>query len=134
GPAQRAAAAEYRMNANFNHSAADMLRQSAGLVNQQNAHHFRARAYSKAADVLDSLESDVRDLVAMRGVDGLRELQGIGPGLAAAITEIATTGRLSRLDRLRGDAEPEVLFRTVPGIGPELARLIHEHLHVSTLE
>jgi hypothetical protein len=55
-------------------------------------------------------------------------------GLAAAIEEIGRTGRLARLDRLRGAADPEALFRTVPGVGPELARRIHADLHIDTLE
>ena len=62
------------------------------------------------------------------------QLPGIGKGLAAAIDEIARTGRLSQFDRLRGESSPETLFRSLPGIGPELAQLIHETLHVDTLE
>jgi transposase len=45
-----------------------------------------------------------------------------------------TTGRWGQLERLRGTAEPEKLFRVVPGIGAGLARRIHESLHVDTLE
>ncbi|KPK36461.1 MAG: DNA-binding protein, partial [Gammaproteobacteria bacterium SG8_47] len=40
----------------------------------------------------------------------------------------------SRLDSLSGSLEPEKLFQTVPGIGPELARRIHEDLGTDTLE
>src|ERR1019366_4014860 len=45
-----------------------------------------------------------------------------------------STGKWSQLDRLRGGLEPEVAFRSVPGVGPKLAQIIHEHLHVDTLE
>jgi hypothetical protein len=38
------------------------------------------------------------------------------------------------LDRLRGSIDPVSLFRTVPGIGPELARRLHDVLGVDTLE
>jgi hypothetical protein len=38
------------------------------------------------------------------------------------------------LDRLEGEIAPEDLFTTVPGIGEDLARRIHEQLHVETLE
>jgi DNA polymerase (family X) len=30
--------------------------------------------------------------------------------------------------------DPEVSFQNIPGIGPAFARLIHEHLHIDTLE
>lgn len=45
-----------------------------------------------------------------------------------------TSGRWAQLDRLRGDIDPATLFRSVPGMGPELARRIHEQLHVDSLE
>jgi hypothetical protein len=38
------------------------------------------------------------------------------------------------LDRLEGQICPEDLFRTVPGIGEELARRIHRDLDIETLE
>ena len=84
--------------------------------------------------MLESLQDDVRDLLAKEGIDGLVKLPGIGKGLAAAIDEIARTGRLAQLDRLRGEASPEVVFQTLPGVGPGLARDIHDRLHVDTLE
>jgi hypothetical protein len=37
-------------------------------------------------------------------------------------------------DRLRGSLEPEQLFRTIPGIGPELAAKVHDELQIETLE
>ena len=35
---------------------------------------------------------------------------------------------------MRGKLDPEASFQNIPGIGPVFARLIHEHLHVDTLE
>jgi hypothetical protein len=51
-----------------------------------------------------------------------------------AIMEMLSTGRWSQLERLRGALQPEQLFQTLPGIGPELAARIHGELHVDTLE
>jgi putative hydrolase len=48
--------------------------------------------------------------------------------------EMVTTGRWSQLERLQGALQPEQLFQTLPGIGPELARRIHDALHIDTLE
>jgi hypothetical protein len=39
-----------------------------------------------------------------------------------------TTGRWGQLERIKGSTEPEQLFQTVPGIGPELASRIHDVL------
>ena len=91
-------------------------------------------AYVRAAKTLRSLTTDVGDILENEGIDGLMKLPGIGKGLAAAIDEIARTGGLAQLKRLRGESQPEVLFQGVPGIGPTLAHEIHESLHVDTLE
>lgn len=62
------------------------------------------------------------------------ELPGIGPNIGRALVEIVTTGHWNQLDRLSGTLEPEKLFQTIPGIGPELAVRIHNELHGETLE
>jgi putative hydrolase len=119
---------------NFNHAAGALLRQCATLLREQNANPFRANAYLKAAETLESLSVDARELLRTRGLEGLTELPAIGSGIAGAIAEIATTGRLARLERLRGNSDPETLLRSVPGIGPALAHRLHAELHANTLE
>ena len=44
------------------------------------------------------------------------------------------TGRWIQLERMRGEAEPEELFQSIPGVGPETARRLHDVLHIDTLE
>jgi putative hydrolase len=111
-----------------------MLRDCADLLDEQQANPFRINAYRRAADTLEELEVDARELLREQGVEGLIALPAIGTGLASAIDEIARTGRLARLDRLRGSADPETLLQSVPGIGIELAHRIHTELGVETLE
>jgi len=118
----------------FNKRAADKLVECAALLRQQDANPFRVNAYRRAAETLNSLDTDVRSILESEGVNGLVRLPGIGKGLASAIEAMARTGRLPQLERLRGEADPEALFQTVPGIGPSLAHVIHESLHVDTLE
>ena len=118
----------------FNHAAAGLLRDMAELLSQQQANPFRINAYRRAAQTLESLDIDSREILEREGEPGLIALPAIGRGIASSVTEIARTGRLSQLERLRGSVEPETLFQTVPGIGPESAKLIHDELHVDTLE
>ena len=118
----------------LNSQAAEIFRECAGILQHQAANPCRVNAYVRAANVLDALQDDVRELLDREGTDGLVKLPGIGEGLAAAIDEIARTGRLSQLDRLRGEASPEALFQTLPGVGRKLAEDIHETLHVDSLE
>ena len=113
---------------------AAQLREAAALVEAQGGNPFRVGAYRKAADGVARAARPVRELFDQKGRAGLESLPGVGPGIAGAIAEMLVTGRWAQLARLRGDADPEALFRVVPGIGPHGARAIHEALHVDTLE
>lgn len=112
---------------------ASALREAAALLRAQDASPFRSLAYLKAASTVEQLDEDISEIAA-GGMEALDAIPNIGQGIGAAILELLSTGRWSQLDRLRGGLEPEAAFRTIPGIGPKLARLIHEHLHVDTLE
>ena len=118
----------------FNNNVARILRDCAEQLQQQGANPFRVNAYIRAAETLESEATDVRDIFSDKGHEGLMQLPFIGRGLASSIAQIIRTGRLPQLDRLRGEADPEQLFQSVPGIGPKLAAAIHDNLHVDTLE
>jgi hypothetical protein len=113
---------------------AALLHEMADLLDVQGGNPYRARAYRHAADTVAALPESVRSVFEREGLAGLDALPGVGPGIAAAIAEMLACGRWGKLERLRGDVDAEALFRTVPGIGPELARLIHDELGIDTLE
>ena len=117
-----------------NTAIAEALREYADILEQQGEDGFRIRAYRRAGETVATLALPIEGLIEQRGTEGLTNLPGIGRSIAAAILEMTRTGRWSQLDRLRGLAEPEQLFQTIPGIGPELAERIHDELHVDTLE
>ncbi len=105
----------------------------ADLLEAQDADRFRVRAYRQAAQEVMRLREPIEVLWQTQGHSGLVSLPGIGETIAGAIGEMIETGRWTQLDYLRGEAAPEALFSTIPGVGPALAERIHEHLHVETL-
>lgn len=113
---------------------ADLLRETAQLLEAQGANPFRVSAYRNAALEIARQSESVRSIFDEKGIAGLEALPHIGRGIAAAIAEMLITGRWSQLERLRGTVDAVQLFRTVPGIGPGLAERIHDELHVDTLE
>ena len=117
-----------------NRFVADKLDDVASLLDQQNASLFRVRAYRDAASYLRGLPHPVRLDYQRAGKRGLDDLPTIGPSIAATIAEVLDTGGSGLLDRLRGTADPEQVFQTVPMIGPALARQIHDGLGIDTLE
>ncbi len=110
------------------------LREMSSLLERQQANPFRVRAYARAAAMVESLDEPIRDLYVRRGREGLEALPGIGHGIAGAIEALLQSGRFPQLERLRGQMDPEALFAQIPGVGPGLAAIIHNELHVDTLE
>ena len=78
--------------------------------------------------------TSIQDLALTEGRAGLDALPQIGSSLSGSIDEIAHTGKLRLLARLEGRLSPVELFKTVPGIGEELAERIHRELDIDTLE
>ena len=117
-----------------NQQVAAKLREMADILEQQMAKSFRIAAYRRAAQTIENLDEDLDILLQRGGTDALKELPNIGQGIASAIEEILRTGKWVRLERLIGQLDPVKLFQIVPGIGPELAKLIHDELDIDTLE
>lgn len=118
----------------FNHEVATKLRETAQLLRAQKANPFRVNAYLHAADTLDRLQQNIAELMRSEGVEGVVKLPGIGEGIARSIYEYIATGRMSRLEHLRGAADPVRLFQSIPTVGRKLAERIHDQLHVESLE
>jgi hypothetical protein len=113
---------------------AGKLRQAADILAAQAADPFRIAAYRRSADVLLTSAGDLAAIFERGGRKALDKIPSIGVSIASAIAEMLTTGRWSFLEHLKGSAEPETLFCSVPGLGPVLARRIGETLHIDTLE
>lgn len=117
-----------------NAAIAAKLEEVAAILEGQDADRFRVAAYRKGAATVRHHPVSMAEILDAEGVDGLVRLPAIGETLADAIATMVRTGRLPQLERLRGDADPEALFRTLPGIGPEFAERLHFELGVDTLE
>lgn len=117
-----------------NGAIADKLEEVAAILEGQDADRFRVAAYRKGAATVRHHPVSMAEILDADGVDGLIRLPAIGETLADAIRTMVRTGRLPQLERLRGDSDPEALFRTLPGIGPEFAERLHHELGVDTLE
>jgi DNA polymerase (family X) len=107
------------------------LREMARLLDLSGEGVFKARAYARAARVLEGLDDATFERLVDEG--RLTQLEGIGAGLAARITELRRTGRSQSLEALRA---------TLPPGAAELGRLrlplskitaLHDALGVETI-
>jgi predicted flap endonuclease-1-like 5' DNA nuclease len=113
---------------------AQRLEEVAQLLDEQSANPYRVQAYRNAAQTLRRLDRPVAAIIQHEGLDGLRQLPGIGESLAHSIHALATTSRLPLLEQLRGESDPVALLASGPGIGEVLATRLHEDLGIHTLE
>lgn len=118
----------------MNRHIAGRLEEAAWLLRDQGADPFRVKAYLRAAATVRRWPEPLDRVFRERGLEGLEELPGVGPGIARAIRELLTRGRLPMLDRLRGAADPLTVLRSVPGIGRRSAERLHDELGITTLE
>jgi DNA polymerase (family 10) len=123
-----------KMSDVLNVEIAERLQEVAHLLLEQGANPYRIRAYRHAAEILRALPTPLSQIFREKGLDGLRELPGVGESLARSVRDVLLTGRLPMLDRLRGEADPVTLLASVPGIGKVLARRLHQDLDIHTLE
>jgi hypothetical protein len=116
-----------------NEDVARALAEVGELLAARGANPFRVRAYRNAADSVRRLARPLAAILEGEDLAGLERVPGIGRSLARSIERMVRTGRLPVLERLRSQSTPERLFATIPDLGPQLARRIHEQLGVSTL-
>jgi putative hydrolase len=79
------------------------------------------------------LDRDIGE-IAQAGAAALEDLPGVGRSIAGALMQLLQTGRWPFLEHLRGVADPVHVFQQIPGVGPQLAKRIHDQLGVSTLQ
>jgi len=116
-----------------NEEVARALAEVGELLAARGANPFRVRAYRNAAESVRRLGRPLAAILEAEDLAGLERVPGIGRSLARSIERMVRTGRLPVLERLRSQSTPERLFATIPDVGPQLARRIHEQLGVSTL-
>jgi hypothetical protein len=117
-----------------NNTIAQRLREYANYLESQEMNVHRVRAYRKAAETILSLDRPVSDIIEKEGRAGLEALPGIGPHLSFTLEGLVRDGEFRTLGRDGGQIDPERLLLSIPGIGPRLARQLHDELGVTTLE
>jgi hypothetical protein len=117
-----------------NRTIAQRLTEYANFLETDEDNIYRARAYRRAADTILGLNEPAADLLTREGRAGLEELPGIGSHLSFTIDSLVRTGELRTVRGAGGHVDPQRLFGSLPGVGPQLARTIHEQLGITTLE
>jgi len=104
----------------------------ADLLEFKGENPFKLRAYRKAAQVI---RDQTEDLAVLAREGRLRDLPGIGEGIAKKIVQYLETGTMDKLEEARRGVPPGIAdMLSIPGVGPRTVALAHEKLGVETLE
>jgi hypothetical protein len=117
-----------------NHTIAQRLRDYANYLESQELNIYRVRAYRRAAEMIQGLDRPLTEIVAQEARSGLEALPGIGPHLSFTLEGLVRDGQFRTLNPDGGQVDPERLLLSLPGVGPRLARQLHNELGVTTLE
>lgn len=114
-----------------NKEIAQLFEQFADILQIKGENVFKINAYRKAARVIADLSEDI-EKISQGGT--LRDIPGIGEGIAKKITEYLETGKVMRYEQARQNV-PEDLIKmmAIPGMGPKTVSLVYKTLNISTV-
>ncbi|HWF67794.1 MAG TPA: DNA polymerase/3'-5' exonuclease PolX [Acidobacteriaceae bacterium] len=116
-----------------NRQIAQILFETADLLEVSAADSFRIRSYRRAAEAVESCTVSVGALAAEP--KKLLELPGIGKGMAANIVEMERTGSLPLREELLARYKPTMLeLLRLPGMGPKTVSLFWDALQIASID
>lgn len=112
---------------------ADRLASLAQLMNAGKENPYKVKAYQRAAARLRTFSESIDELV--HDDADLTGFPGIGDAIAACIREIVQTGTLQKLERLRGEATPELAaISAYPRLDPKRVLRVYKKLGIASVE
>ncbi len=115
-----------------NKEVAELLRKVAKVYTVQDVDIFRIRAYERAADAVEELNTNI---VEVWENDQLRTIPGIGGSIAQHLDELFTTGTSEYLDKIISEI-PEAVFplTKLQGVGIKSAFTLATELQLNDIE
>ena len=117
-----------------NKEIAQLLYETADLMEVAGEDGFRIRSYRNAASVIQSHPERVAEI--LRGQDRkVTDIPGIGKGLASVLVEICQRGSFDRRDQMLAKYPASALeLLKIQGLGPKSIALLYEHHNVRTVD
>ncbi len=114
-----------------NKELADLFERMADILEFKGENPFKINAYRKASRIIGDLTQDIEE-IAESGK--LKDVPGIGEGMAQKIVEYLKTGKVSKYEEVRKGVSDELIaIMDIPGIGPKTLSMIHREKGISNL-
>jgi len=116
-----------------NKAIANILYETADLMEVAAEDPFRIRSYRRAAEAVESLDQPLAEIY--QDQKALLAIPGIGKGMAANIREIFTEGKLAMHEQMLQKYRPSMLdLLKISGLGPKTIALIWDAFQVCDVE
>ncbi|MBI2595587.1 DNA polymerase III [Candidatus Daviesbacteria bacterium] len=107
-----------------NRQVVKLLRSVAAALTLKKTNPFQIRAYENAADSIEHLDSEIKDVWEEGKIDGV---PGIGKNLQEHLSELFKTGVVKHFESLMRGVNPVIFdLLDIPGIGPKTAQELAE--------
>lgn len=114
-----------------NKEIAKVLAKFADLMAIKGENDFKIRAYTNAARKIESYADDIAQLAA---ADKLKDIKGIGSGIAEAINQLLQEGTIEEMEAIKAELPPGVIEMTdIQGLGPKTAHRFYYELEIEDL-
>ena len=103
----------------------------ANILEFKGENPFKISAYRRASRIIGDLTQDIEEITE-RGE--LRDIPGIGEGMAEKIAEFLKTGKISKFEETRKGVPDELIaIMDIPGMGPKTLSMLHKEKGINNL-
>jgi len=114
-----------------NKELSDLFGKMADILEFKGENPFKISAYRKASRIIGDLTQDIEEITE---IGKLKEVPGIGEGMAQKITEYLKTGKISKFEEARKGVSDELIaVMDIPGMGPKTLSMLHKEKGISNL-
>ena len=114
-----------------NKELADLFEKMADILEFKGENSFKISAYRKASRIIGDLTKDIEE-ISEQGE--LKNIPGIGEGMAQKIVEYLKTGKISKFEEVRKGVSDELIaIMDIPGMGPKTLSMLHKEKGISNL-
>jgi DNA polymerase (family 10) len=114
-----------------NKELADLFGKMADILELKGENPFKISAYRKASRIIGDLTQDIEEITE---IGKLKEVPGIGEGMAQKIMEYLKTGKISKFEEARKGVSDELIaVMDIPGMGPKTLSMLHKEKGIGNL-
>jgi len=114
-----------------NRELAGLFEKMADILEFKGENPFKISAYRRASRIIGDLTQDIEEITE-RGE--LKNIPGIGEGMAQKIVEYLKTGKISKFEEARKGVSDELIaIMDIPGMGPKTLSMLHREKGINNI-